>query len=106
MNFRARLKKTRKPILPRPMFVLEKLRGPDEACTFQTTMGVKIVLLTGLTDNDMDEDAIYNTAVNATVGEMLGKECRISTVSPDIFSTCTMKEDIFRRGGIGIQQKE
>ena len=77
--FRVRLKKARKPNQPRLRFDLEKLRGPDVACTFQATLGGKFAQLIGLSDKDMDIDTMittYNTAVTDAVSEILGKERR------------------------------
>ena len=66
MTFRIRLKKARKPNLPRLRFDLEKLRDPNAACTFQATIGWKFAPLIGLRDEDMDIITMittYNTAV-------------------------------------------
>ena len=79
MTFQVRLKKTRKPNLPRLRFDLEKLRDPDVACTFQATIGGKFAPLIGLSDEDMDMDTMittYNTAVTDAASEILGKERR------------------------------
>ena len=81
ITFRVRLKKARKPNQPRLRFDLEKLRGPDVACTFQATLGGKFAPLIGLSDKDMDIDTMittYNTAelVTDAASEILGKERR------------------------------
>ena len=77
MTFQVRLKIARKPNQPRLRFVLEKLRDPDVACTFQATIGGKFAPLIGLSDEDMDMDTMittYNTAVTDAASEILGKE--------------------------------
>ena len=77
MIFRDRLKKVRKPTQPGLRFDLEKLRGPDVACAFQTTVGGKVAPLIGLIDHDMDIDTMittYNAALNDAASEILGKE--------------------------------
>ena len=56
MTFLVRLKKARKPNQPRLRFDLEKLRDPDAACTFHSTIGEKFAPLIGLSDDDMDID--------------------------------------------------
>ena len=57
--------------------LLEKLRDPDVACTFQTTIGGQFAPLIGLRDEDMDINTMittYNTAVTDAANEILGKE--------------------------------
>ena len=79
MTFRARLKKARKTTLTRVGFDLEKIRDPDVACAFQTTVRGKFAPLIGLGDNDMDIDIMittYNTALTDVTSEILGKEHR------------------------------
>ena len=48
MTFCVRLKKARKPVQSRLRFDLEKLRGPDVACTFPATISGKFATLTGI----------------------------------------------------------
>ena len=94
MTFHVRLKKARKPNQPRLMFHLEKLRGPDVACTFQATIGGKFAPLIGLSDEDIDIDAmitIYNTAVTDAAREILGKK---KPWVPKTFSTSVMRGEI------------
>ena len=93
MTFRIRLKKARKPNQPRLRFDLEKLRGPDVACTFQATIGGKFASLSGLRDEDMDINIMittYNTAVTDAAREILGKERR----RKKMFSTSVMRGEI------------
>ena len=79
MTFLVRLKKARNPNQPRLRFYLEKLRNPDVACTFQTTIEGKFVPLIGLRDENMDISTMittYNTTVTDAVSEKLEKERR------------------------------
>ena len=79
MPFRALLKEARKSNQPRLIFDLEKLRDPDVACTFQTTIGGKFAPLIGLRDEDMGINTIIvtnNTAVTDAASEFLEKEHR------------------------------
>ena len=79
MTFQVHLKKVRKPNQPRLRFDLEKLREPDVACTFQTTICGKFTPLIGLRDEDMDINTMittYNTSVTDAASEILGNECR------------------------------
>ena len=46
------------------------------ACTFQATIGGKFAPLIGLSDEDMDMDTTYNTAVTDAASEILAKERR------------------------------
>ena len=50
MTIQVRLKTARKPNQPGLRFDLEKLRGPDVACTFQATIGGKFASLIRLSD--------------------------------------------------------
>ena len=71
------MKKAKKPNLPKLRFDLEKLRGPDVACTFQATTGGKFAPFTGLKNEDMDINTMittYNTTVTDAASEILGKE--------------------------------
>ena len=66
MTFRVRLKKVRKPNLPRLSFDLEKMRDPNVACLFQARIGRKFAPLVGLRDEDIDINTMItndNTAV-------------------------------------------
>ena len=79
MTFRVRLKKAKKPNMPRLRSDLEKLRDPYVACTFQATIGGKFAPLIGLSDEDMHMETMittYNTAVTDAASEILGKERR------------------------------
>ena len=98
MTFRVRLKKGRKPNQPRLGFDLEKLRDPDVACTFQTTIGGKFAPLIGLSDEDMEIDTMittYNTAVTDAGSEILGKERRRIKpwVTKDVLDLCDERRD-------------
>ena len=104
MTFRVRLKEARKPNQPRLMFDLEKLRDPDVACTFQATIGWKLVgaPLTGLSDWDMDIDTMittYNTAVTEAASEILGKERRRKKpwVTKDVLDLCHIRRDLKKK---------
>ena len=104
MTFRVRLKKARKPNQPRLRFDLEKLRDPDVACTFQATIGGKLVgaPLIGLSDGDMDIDTmitIYNTAVTEAASEILGKERRRKKpwVTKDVLDLCDIRRDLKKK---------
>ena len=91
MTFRIRLKKARKQNQPRLRFDLEKLRGPDVACTFQATIGGKFAPLTGMSDEDKDTMiTTYNTAVTDAASEILGKERRRKKpcVTKDVLDIC------------------
>ena len=75
----ARLKKARKPNLPRLKFDLEKLRNPDVACSFQVTIDGKFAPLIDLRDEDIDINTmmtIYNTAVTDAANKIFGKKRR------------------------------
>ena len=108
VTFRVRLKKARKPNQPRLRFDIEKLRDTDMACTFQATIGGKFAPLTGLSDEDMDNDTMittYNTAVPDVASEILGNERRRkSHGSPKMFLTSVMRRETRRRSG--MKQKE
>ena len=94
MTFRVCLKKARQPNQPRLRFDLEKLRDSDMAFTFQATIGGKLALLIGLSDEDMDINTmvtIFNTTVNDAASEILRKERRRKMV---MFSTSVMREEI------------
>ena len=98
MTFRVCLKKARKPDQPRLRFDLEKLRDPNEACTFQATIGGKFAPLTALSDEDMDIDTMITTnniVVTEAASEILGKERRRKKHgSPKMFSTSVMRGEI------------
>ena len=53
MTFRARLKKTKKPIQSRLRYDLEKKKKPDMEYTFQATIGGKYAPLISLRDDDI-----------------------------------------------------
>ena len=95
VTFRVRLKKAGKPNQPRLRFDLEKLRGPDEACTFQATIGGTFAPFIGLSDEDMNIDAMITTC-NPTASEIIGKERRRKKKhgSPKMFSTSVMRGEI------------
>ena len=102
MTFQVRLKKARKPNQRRLRFDLEKLRDPDEACTFQATIGRKFAPLIGLSDEDMDIDTMittYNTAVTDAASEILGKEIRRKKpwVTKDVFDLCDERRDLKKK---------
>ena len=102
MTIRVRLKKARKPNQPRLRFDLEKLRDPDVACTFQTTIGLKFAPLIGLSDEDMDIDTMittYNTAVTEAASEILGKERRRRKpwVNKDVLDHCDERRDLKKK---------
>ena len=102
MTFRVRLKKARKPNQPRLRFDLEELRDPDVACTFQTTIGGKFAPLIGLSDEDMDIDAMittYNTAETDATSEILGKERRRKKprVTKDVLNLCDERRDLKKK---------
>ena len=100
MTFRVRLKKARKPNLPRLRLDLEKLRDPDMACTFQSTIGGKFASLIGLSDKDMDIDTTtYNTAVTNAASEILGMERRRKKpwVTKDVLDICDERRDFKKK---------
>ena len=68
MTFRVRPKKPRNSNQPRLRFELEKLREPDEACTFQATIGGKFI---GLKDEDMDIGTMITKDVLNLCDEMI-----------------------------------
>ena len=79
MTFRVHLKKVKKPNQPILRFELEKLRGPDVACTFQATIFWKFTSLIGLRDENMGINIMittYNTAVTLAASVILGNQCR------------------------------
>ena len=98
MTFRVRLKKTKKPTQSRLRFDLDKLRNPDVAGTFQTTIGGKLAPLINLRDDDIDIDSMIttnNTAMTDTASKIIGKECRRKKPRlPEMFSTSVMKGGI------------
>ena len=94
MTFRVHLKKAREPNQPRLRFDLVKLRDPDVACTFQTTIGGKFAPLIGLSDGDMDIDTMittYNTALMQPVRYLGRNAAGKSHGSPKMFSTSVMR---------------
>ena len=79
MTFRVRLKKTKMQNQSRLDFDLEKLRNPDEAGTFQATIGGKFASLINLRDDDVNIGRMittYNIAVTDTASEILAKTRR------------------------------
>ena len=99
MTFQVRLKLARKPKQPRLRFDLEKLRNPVVACTFQATIGGKFAPLIGLSDEDMDMDTTYNTAVTDAANEILGKERRRKKpwVTKDVLDLCDERRDLKKK---------
>ena len=100
MTFQVRLKKTRKPNQPRLRFDLGKLRDPDVACTFQSTIGGKFAPLIGLSDEGMDTMiTIYNTAVTDAASEILGNERRRKKpwVTKDVLDLCDERRDLKKK---------
>ena len=106
ITFRVRLKKARKPNQPRLRFDFVKLKDPDVACTFQTTIGGKFAPLTGLSNKDMHIDTIMittnNTAEIYAASEILGKERRRKKpwVTKDVLDLCD------ERGGLKKKRYE
>ena len=98
MAFRVRLKKVRKPALPRQRFDLKKLWEPDVACAFQATVGGKFAPLIGLRADDMDIDTMistYNTAFTNAASEILRTERRRKSLgSQKMFLTSRMRGEI------------
>ena len=103
MTFRDRLKKARKPNQRRLRFdLVENLRDPDVACTFQATIGVKFAPLIGLSDEDIDMDTMtttYNTAATDAASEILRKERRRKKpkVTKDVFDLCDERRDLKKK---------
>ena len=98
----VRLKKAKKPKLPRLRFDLEKVRDPDVACPFQATIGGKLAPLTGVSDEAMDMVTMittYNTAVTHAASEILGKECRRKKprVIKDVLDLCEERRDLKKK---------
>ena len=89
MTFQVRLKKTRKPNHPRLRFDLEKLKGPDVACTFQATIGGKFAPLIGLSDEDMDMDTMKDLTSE--------KQGRSSTIQDKSEKCLTEEKEILSR---------
>ena len=99
MTFRVRLKTSRKPNQSRLRFDLEKLRDPDVACTFQSTIGGKFAPLVGLSEEDMDINTTiitYNTAATDAASEIFGKERRRKNpwITKDVLDLCGDKKDL------------
>ena len=95
MTFRVHLK-ARKSNQPRLRFDLEKLRGPDMACTFQATICGKFTPLLILRDEEMDINTMittYDTAVTDAASEVLGNECRRKRpwVTRDVPDLCDVR---------------
>ena len=81
------------------LVMIEELRDPDVACTFQATIGGKFAPLTGLSDEDLDMDTMittYNTAVTDAASEILGKERRRKKplVTKDVLDLCDERRDL------------
>ena len=102
MTFRGSLKKARKPNQQRLRFDLEKLRDPDVARTFQTTIDWKFAPLIGLRDEDMGINTMitaYNTAVTDIASEIHGKERRRKKpwVTRDVLDICDERRDLKKK---------
>ena len=76
-----------------------RLRDPNVACTFQTTIGGKFAPLIGLSDEDMDMDTNYNTAVTDAASEILGQERRRKKpwVTKDVLDLCDERRDLKKK---------
>ena len=82
------------------LVMIEELRDPDVACTFQATIGGKFAPLTGLSDEDMDiMITTYSTTVTDAASEILGKECRRKKpwVTKDVLDLCDERRDLKKR---------
>ena len=99
MAFRVRLKKARKRNQPILRFDLEKLRDPDVGCIFQAKIGWKFAPHTGLRDEDMDINTIYNTAVTDAASEILGKERRRKKpgLTKNVLDLCGERRDLKKK---------
>ena len=111
MTFRVRLKKARKPNQQRLRFDFEKLRDPDVACTFQTTIGGKFAPLIGQIYADMNIDTMittYNTAVTDAAREILGKERRKKKprITKDVLDLCDKRKDLKKKRYGGKEYRE
>ena len=96
LNFKVRLKKTKKPKNTRLKFNLDRLKDPSIVESFQATVGGKFAALLTLDD---DADALttkFNAVMTETANDILGKHRRKTQpwVTDEILEMCDKRRDL------------
>ena len=99
MTFKLRLQRVKNQGSIRIRFSLEKLKDPNIAEIFQTTIGGKFAPLLALEDQDIDIDALinsFNTAVTETANIILGKHrpAKKPWVMDNILKLCDNRREL------------
>ena len=97
MNFKVRLKKTKKSKNTRLKFNLDRLKDPDIAESFKATIGGKFAPLLALEDNSMETLITqFNEVLTEAANETLGKVRRKSQawVTDEILEVCDKRRSL------------
>ena len=100
LNFRIRLKKTKKPKTTRMKFNLDRLKDPTILETFQATIGGKFAALLTTLDEDVEETTgKFNAVMTETASDILGKHRKKKQpwVTDEMLELCDKRRDLKKR---------